>query len=97
MAFVDLPEVAKDTARANVFVSHAWAYRLVDLLAAMEHWAATRNADPAALFLWIDLFSVNQHVSATMTQEWWSTAFVTGIRATGNVSSGLLFFFKENK
>jgi hypothetical protein len=58
----------------------------VDLLAAMEHWAATRNADPAALYLWIDLFSVNQHVSATMTQEWWSTAFVTGIRATGNVS-----------
>ncbi len=72
-------------ADANVFVSHAWAYKFVDLLAAMQHWAAENKHDPASLFLWIDLFSVNQHISASTTQEWWSGVFRNGITATGRV------------
>lgn len=84
VAFVEsLP--APDVSDANVFVSHAWAYKFSSLAAALEHWAKKRGRNASETFVWIDLFSVNQHVSMNMTQEWWSTVFAEGIRKTGEV------------
>lgn len=75
----------KDAADANVFVSHAWAYKFSDLVSALKAWAAKNNRPADQLYLWLDLFSVNQHTSANVTQEWWSTVFKEGIRRTGEV------------
>ena len=36
-------------------------------------------------WLWIDIFTVNQHVSEHRTREWWSTTFSETIRKIGSV------------
>ena len=86
-----LASQASNVGRATVFVSHAWSYRFHELVAALERWVkATKNSDgelrdPDTTYCWVDLFSVNQHTSSTMPQEWWSRVFVEGIRAAGEV------------
>ena len=49
---------------ANAFVSHAWRYRfLKDLVAAIKAWRKQQPRNSIAdLFLWIDIFVVNQHI-----------------------------------
>ncbi len=84
-AFTELPSHADNTAPANVFCSHAWRYRFRELTAALRHWAEKQGADFSTLYVWIDLFSVNQHQALSVPQEWWSEVFVRGIRATKRV------------
>jgi len=81
---------------ATVFVSHAWAYCFLDLLAALEHehakaTAAHASAAPPPVF-WFDIFSVNQHEdSSARPFSWWTDTFygaVRGIAARSSCSSG---------
>lgn len=48
-------------ARANVFVSHAWKRPFLDMVAAAE---SRLGADSAPVFIWVDIFCLNQHSRA---------------------------------
>jgi hypothetical protein len=63
---------------ATHFVSHAWSYTFADVVDALEAALPTlENKDPC---FWFDCICVNQHTSATLSQEWWSTTFLGAIQ-----------------
>ena len=59
--YVDLissPHVAKPT----YFVSHYWGYRFLDLIESLKsYFSGVSDNDRANIYLWIDIFAVNQH------------------------------------
>jgi tetratricopeptide (TPR) repeat protein len=60
---------------ATVFISHAWKYKFVDVVNALEnHFCNTPD-----VVVWFDLFSNNQHVGPTLTFDWWCGTFKTAI------------------
>eukprot|EP00042_Codosiga_hollandica_P038694 m.316447 g.316447 ORF g.316447 m.316447 type:complete len:263 (-) comp55462_c0_seq11:2253-3041(-) len=65
----------------TVFVSHAWAYKIVDSLDAMIEYD---EFHPNSYF-WFDLFANNHHPSkaAKMTQDWLKTTFRDAISRIG--------------
>ena len=70
-------------ATATVFTSHAWKYEFALLLASLDAFAAAQSS-PAEVYIWFDCVVVNQHASAALPQEWWSTAFAAGIQTIGH-------------
>lgn len=81
-AYVDVveQETPGDVAQANVFVSHAWRYKITDVLGALLEYADARDREheqqhgegqrPPPLYFWFDLFLNNQHILADLPQEW---------------------------
>jgi hypothetical protein len=81
-SFCDLLKDSKHAAfhdTANVFVSHAWQFKLFDVVDALEH----HFRDQPDIVIWFDAFSHNQHVSSTMDYHWWSTTFRSAIKEFG--------------
>lgn len=69
-------------ATATVFISHAWRFEFFDVFEALERHFANTGADT---FLWIDIFSNNQHEAADHEFDWWSTTFQDAIASFGHV------------
>ena len=76
---------------ATAFVSHAWAYLFLDVVAAMEAWEAKRAAPSAGggggggpTFFWFDVFSNPQHGAIARPFEWWQTTFKDNVRRIGH-------------
>ncbi len=64
---------------ATVFISHAWAYRFLDVCEAlMFHFK-----DNLDTIVWFDLFAVNQHTTTLKPFEWWTTTFQSAIKDFG--------------
>ena len=67
---------------ATWFVSHAWRYRFLDLVRALEAFFA----DPGGVvIIWLDLFSTSQHSTFSRPPEWWQQTFVTAIGRMGQM------------
>jgi len=62
--------------RATWFVSHAWRYKFLDLVAAMEAFFASIGG---VVVIWLDLFSTSQHSTFSKPPEWWQQTFVSAI------------------
>jgi hypothetical protein len=74
----------RHSGKATVFVSHAWKYKFVDLIAALEGWLKDKPAEEIdSTYFWIDLFMNNQHGASTRPFEWWETTFRESIEAIG--------------
>ncbi|EGD78128.1 TPR repeat-containing protein, variant [Salpingoeca rosetta] len=75
--------------KATVFVSHAWRYKIADVLNVLLEFAQqqARKDDGQPVFFWFDLFMNNQNanVTANLPQEWWSTTFKQSIANIGHV------------
>ncbi|EGD81252.1 mbre TPR repeat protein [Salpingoeca rosetta] len=75
--------------KATVFVSHAWRYKIADVLNVLLEFAEeqARKDDGQPVFFWFDLFMNNQNanVTANLPQEWWSTTFKQSIANIGHV------------
>lgn len=71
---------------ATHFVSHAWAYKLEDVVSVLEEIAAEAAAacQPAPYF-WFDLVVNNQHQAPERGFEWWCTTFKDSIARIGRV------------
>ncbi|EGD76734.1 hypothetical protein PTSG_08085 [Salpingoeca rosetta] len=84
-AYVELvaDESPSDVGPANIFVSHAWRYKIADVLGALIQYAEDRPDEQ--FFFWFDLFFNNQNILANLPQEWWSTTFKDSIAAIGHV------------
>lgn len=63
----------------NVYVSHVWKMVFLDVVRTLEH----HFRDDPDTVVWFDLFTMNQHKSATMNAAWLSSTFRTGIRDIG--------------
>ena len=59
---------------ATVFVSHAWKYNFAEFLSALE----TRFEKEPEAYLWIDIFSHNQHNE--LSSDEWITNFEVHIK-----------------
>ncbi|KDO28144.1 hypothetical protein SPRG_06191 [Saprolegnia parasitica CBS 223.65] len=70
-------------APATHFVSHAWKYAFVDLVAAIEIFALAEGGEYP--YFWLDLLVVDQHNAPSRPHTWWSTTFVSAIGAIGKV------------
>lgn len=61
--------------RATVFISHAWKYKFLDVVAALQ----SHFEDEPDVIIWFDLFSNNQHQATQLPYEWWCTTFKSAI------------------
>ncbi|EGD79288.1 mbre TPR repeat protein [Salpingoeca rosetta] len=91
-AYVDLlrkQSPCTDVGKATVFVSHAWRYKIADVLNVLLEFAEEQASkeDGQPVFFWFDLFMNNQNanVTANLPQEWWSTTFKESIANIGRV------------
>ncbi|EGD75254.1 tetratricopeptide TPR_2 repeat protein [Salpingoeca rosetta] len=92
-AYVDLlrkQSPHEHVGKATVFVSHAWRYKIADVLTVLLEFAEEQRArkeDSQPVFFWFDLFMNNQNanVTANLPQEWWSTTFKESIANIGRV------------
>ena len=62
--------------KADVFISHAWKYPFLDVIAILEH-HFKGNPD---VIVWFDLFCNNQHQATEFEFDWWATTFKTAIK-----------------
>lgn len=67
---------------ATWFVSHAWRYKFLDLVAALDAFFDHCTAD---VVLWIDIFSVSQHETFLRSPDWWQQTFCTAIGEMGKM------------
>jgi len=65
--------------KAEVFISHAWKYKFLDVVSALEN----HFKDKPDTFIWFDLFSNNQHLAADLPFEWWTNTFQSAIQEFG--------------
>jgi len=70
---------------AKYFCSHAWRYKFVDVVNALEMFCKNKNLKPEETFIWFDLFINNQHKAPDLTYHWWSTRFKEAIKSFGEV------------
>jgi hypothetical protein len=61
--------------KADVFISHAWKYAFLDVVAAVE--APFKHAPDKVS--WFDVFSNNQHKAGGVPFVWWETTFRSAI------------------
>ncbi|EGD77678.1 hypothetical protein PTSG_08770 [Salpingoeca rosetta] len=90
-AYIDVmrdQNASDDVRPATVFVSHAWRYKIVDVLTTLLEFAEEEESKHGRkTHFWFDLFMNNQHqnVTANLPQEWWSTTFKESIASIGKV------------
>ena len=76
------PDTAGWVGTPNHFVSHAWNYMFVDVVAALAVYADRYHGE--AIF-WFDCVSIDEHATQSFPQEWWKTVFQESIRMIGHV------------
>jgi len=69
---------------ASIFVSHAWKYRFLDVVAALEHWQQRKCPSESPPVFWFDLFSNGQHGTSSRPFTWWTGCFRDNIRRLGH-------------
>jgi hypothetical protein len=73
----------------TAFVSHAWRYNFLELVAAIESFEQTSSslADTQGVspgYYWLDLCVNNQWEAPNLPYEWWSTTFLSAIGKIGH-------------
>ncbi|KAI8619426.1 hypothetical protein BC830DRAFT_1165361 [Chytriomyces sp. MP71] len=71
---------------ATWFISHAWQFKFLDVLDALDHFCERQTLAPSAAILWIDLFSNSQHDTHLKEFLWWQETFIHAIKKIGNVA-----------
>jgi tetratricopeptide (TPR) repeat protein len=67
---------------ATWFVSHAWRYKFLDLVKALEAFFADKGG---VVVIWLDLFSTSQHSTFSKPPEWWQQTFISAIGRMGQM------------
>jgi hypothetical protein len=66
---------------ATWFVSHAWQFKFLDVVRALEAFFADK---PGAI-IWLDLVSTSQHATFDKPPEWWQHTFCSAIGGMGQM------------
>lgn len=64
----------------TVFISHAWAYKFLDVFGALKNYF--KNDENVCI--WFDLFSNNQSIAVELAFDWWTGTFQQAIKKIGN-------------
>jgi tetratricopeptide (TPR) repeat protein len=70
--------------KPTIFFSHAWLYRFQNVVAALRSFVDSLPHDSPTQFFWFDCFSIDEHATQTMPQEWWGTTFREAISLIGH-------------
>jgi hypothetical protein len=70
--------------RPTVFLSHAWKYGFRNVVAALRAFVDSQTEGSPTVFFWYDCFSVDEHATQKLSQDWWSTTFREAIRLIGH-------------
>ena len=86
-SYVDIlradPATAIWCAPATAFLSHAWLYKFLNVVAALEAFEAAQPEGSPPIFWWFDCFCIDEHATQTLPREWWSTTFQSAIKSIG--------------
>eukprot|EP00808_Paulinella_micropora_P018779 g80800.t1 len=78
------PQDRAGVATATVFLSHAWKYSFKNVVEAIAaHWPDKGDLR-SRTFLWFDIFTVNQHETAKVDQNFWFNAFRENVKDIGH-------------
>jgi hypothetical protein len=77
------PQTAPFIGTPTVFLSHAWTYKFRNVIAAVRNYVNALPERAPKPFFWFDCFSIDEHATQTLTQEWWSSTFQDAIRNIG--------------
>ena len=75
LSYLEHPAVGE----ATVFISHAWKYKFVDVIEALQF----HFKDQPDVIIWFDLFSNNQHIAVDLDFAWWCGTFKSAIQKFG--------------
>ncbi len=67
---------------ATWYVSHAWRYKFLDVVKALEAFFADKGG---VIVIWLDLFSISQHSTFSKPPEWWQQTFISAIGRMGQM------------
>jgi hypothetical protein len=65
---------------ADIFLSHAWQYRFLDVLAALALFLEKNNLSKDNFYFWFDAAANDQHNAVVRSFHWWQTVFLEAIR-----------------
>ena len=66
------------------FLSHAWSYRVLNLLDAIEGFVESLPEGSPEPVFWFDCFSLDQHSHNDKGSDWWRTTFKAAIGSMGH-------------
>jgi tetratricopeptide (TPR) repeat protein len=72
-------------AEANVFISHAWKYKFLDVMEAVELFVKHEGRRADETVIWFDMYSNSQHQTGDRPFEWWRGVFINAIKKLGMV------------
>jgi tetratricopeptide (TPR) repeat protein len=74
-------------ANSNWFISHAWDYKFLDVMEAVKIFVDKEYDIHSTdeVVIWMDFFSVSQHVQGVLPFKWYSTIFMEAVTNIGNV------------
>ena len=72
--------------KANVFFSHAWKFKFVDVVMTMRTFVDRERAsgNEVEVYFWFDCCVVDEHASQAFPPEWWETAFANAVASIGH-------------
>ena len=70
-------------APATMFISHAWRYRFLDVADVIIDMIDEMD-DASSVYVWFDVFTVNQHQTTVVQPSWWYTTFKEAVGAIGH-------------
>ena len=63
------PATAHFVGRPTVFLSHAWLYLFLNVLAALRAFVGAQPAEAPEVFFWFDCFSIDEHATQALPPE----------------------------
>ena len=94
MSFCELlladPATASHVGRPTVFLSHAWLYLFLNVLAALRTFVAGLPPGSPEVFFWFDTFSMDEHATQVLPQEFWSSTFEEAVRLIGHTVNHMM-------
>ena len=78
------PATASFVGTPTHFLSHAWTFLFLNLLAGLESFVRALPDGEPEPFFWFDCFVLNQHEAQSYSADWWNTAFRTAIGTIGH-------------
>ena len=65
----------------NIFVSHAWSYKFVDVVQVLCEFA---DRQPEPVFFWFDCLCIDEHATQVLGPDFWDTTFKASIASIGH-------------
>ena len=81
---LDSAATAHLVGKPTLFFSHAWLYKFANVVAALRAFIDALPPDAPPQFIWFDCFSIDEHATQALPQEWWASTFAEAIALIGH-------------